>query len=85
MKTFAVYTAGLAILAAPFTWLINDLFASDGIDLGVHGVIAIYLCLLVVPTLGIGLMHLAHVSDRDGIDAQATDKGSPTDHRGNRV
>jgi|DEB0MinimDraft_10_1074344.scaffolds.fasta_scaffold222820_1 hypothetical protein len=83
MKTFAIYTAGIAILAAPLTWLIDYLFATDGISLGFHGALAIYLCLVIVPSLGIGLMHLAHVSDRSGVDAEVSDNGRSQDDRGN--
>jgi hypothetical protein len=66
-------------------YVIDYQFSSDGIELGTHGVIATFLCLLIIPALGMGLMRLAHVSDRQGFDAGASEKGSDTDDHGNRL
>lgn len=85
MKMIAIYGGGLVLVAGLITWLIDSLFSGDGIALGTHGVIAIFLCLLIIPALGIGLMRLAHVSDRQGFDAGAAEKGSETDDHGNRL
>ncbi len=85
MKSLAIYGAGLTVLAALITWFIDSQFSRDGIDLGIHGVIAIFLCLLIIPSLAIGLMRLAHVSDRRGYDAGAAEKGEKSDDHGNRL
>ncbi len=85
MKMLAIYGAGLVLLAGLITWFIDFQFSGDGIELGTHGVIAIFLCLLIIPALGMGLMRLAHVSDRKGFDAGAAEKGSDTDDHGNRL
>ena len=85
MKMIAIYGVGLVILAGLITWFTDNQFSDDGIDLGTHGVIAIFLCLLIIPALGIGLMRLAHVSDRQGFDAGASENGSDTNDHGNRL
>ncbi len=72
MKAWAMGGAAVVLCAALATWLIDTLFAADGVDLGVHGALAVFLCLVFVPGLTIALMRLAHLSDARGFDRAAS-------------
>ena len=63
--------AGLLVLSALLTWLFDTWFASEGIDLGFHGVVATFLCLVLVPGTTIGLMLLLRISRDRGFDERA--------------
>lgn len=69
----------LALCAALATWAIEALFAADGVDLGVHGALAVFLCLVFVPGLTVALMRLARLSDARGVDRAAS--GTPESPR----
>ena len=84
MKTWAMGGAAVMFCAALATWLIETVFAADGIDLGIHGTLAVFLCLVFVPGLTIGLMRLAHLSDTRGFDRAASEVPEPQPrNRGN--
>ncbi|MBT6204278.1 MAG: hypothetical protein P8Q36_20530 [Alphaproteobacteria bacterium] len=73
MKVWLGGGAAILVLAVLVTWLIESIFASDGIQLGTHGTIAVFLCLLIIPALTMGLMRLAHESDAKGFDKAASE------------
>lgn len=61
----------LTVLAALLTWLFDAYFAAEGIDLGTHGIIATFLCLVLIPATMIGLMRLLRISQDKGFDERA--------------
>ena len=61
----------LVALSALITWLLDAYFAAEGIDLGTHGVIATFLCLVLIPATMIGLMRLLRISQDRGFDERA--------------
>jgi len=73
MKRIVMWSGAIIVVAAALTWVIEAVFAADGIELGFHGTVAVFLCLVIVPGLTIGLMWLAHVSDREGHDRAVND------------
>jgi len=61
----------LIVLSGLMTWLFEAYFASEGIELGTHGVIATFLCLVLIPVFMIGLMRLLRISQDQGFDERA--------------
>jgi uncharacterized membrane protein YcjF (UPF0283 family) len=79
-RIIAIVVALLA-LAALLTWLTEAYFASEGIELGFHGVAATFLCLVFVPGVTIGLMRLLRISQDKGFDDRADTYARDHGHR----
>ena len=71
----------LMALAGLLTWLFAAYFASEGIELGTHGVIATFLCLVLIPVTMIGLMRLLRISQDRGFDERADTLARDLGHR----
>ena len=71
MQRLLLALLALTAAAALLTWPIGAFFEADGIDLGFHGTIAVFLCLLLIPSITIGLMLLLRLSHDKGFDDRA--------------
>lgn len=65
----------LVLLAGLMTWGIAAYVGAEGIRLGTHGVIAVFLCLVFVPGITFGLMFLVRLSHDRGFDENADSVG----------
>ncbi len=81
MVRIIVFTAALVVAAGLLTWLIDGYFAAGGIDLGVHGFVATFLCLVLVPATTIVLMRLLRISQDKGFDERADTYARDHGHR----
>lgn len=81
MKRLLAAIGALLALAALLTWFIEGYFAEEGIALGVHGVIATFLVLVLVPAITIGLMRLLRISQDRGFDERADTYARDHGHR----
>lgn len=81
MAKILASVGALLVLSALLTWLIEAYFASEGIELGTHGVVATFLCLVLVPATTIGLMRLLRISQDKGFDERADTYARDHGHR----
>ena len=71
MRRIIAGVVALVVAAALLTWPIDAYFAAEGIELGLHGRFATFLCLVFIPGVTIGLMLLLRYSQRKGYDERA--------------
>ncbi len=71
MKTALVALALVIILSGTLIYAIDVWLALDDVEMGIHGVIAIILCVIFVTGLGVGLMRLSYYSHHHGHDDRA--------------
>ena len=72
MKTALVTIALLLILAGTLYYAVDVWLSLQGVEMSVHGIIAIVLCVVLVTGLGVGLMRLSYYSHKHGHDDRAS-------------
>ncbi len=72
MKTALVTIVLLTILGGTLYYAVDVWLSLEGVEMSVHGIIAIVLCVVFVTGLGVGLMRLSYYSHQHGHDDRAS-------------
>ena len=72
MKTAIVAIVLILTLAGTLYYAVDVWLSLEGVEMSVHGIIAIILCVIFVTGLGVGLMRLSYYSHHHGHDDRAS-------------